>query len=391
MEIAVVIVNYNVKYYVEQCIRSVFRASKGLRVAVYVVDNCSSDGSIDYLSKRFPTVHFMANKTNSGFSSANNLAIKYAQSDYVALVNPDTLLSETVFRDCLELMHADAEVGGIGVKMFGADGSFAYESRRGFPSPATSFYKITGLSQLFPYSKRFGRYYMRFLDKNAKSPIDILSGAFMFLRRKTLNEVGLLDEQFFMYGEDVDLSYRITKGGYKNYYLPTPILHYKGESTKKNSTRYVKVFYQAMLIFFRKHFPHYTIGFSLLIKMAIYMRAAMALVKRAAGFFLTPKKEVEPRFIVLGSKAMIHQVRELCKRNQLTRKHSFVVASERTAPNGPYGLGIDLSLYTHVVYEMEQFSMQSILQNSAAVASNLVIGTYSQESFVLILPNKVYT
>lgn len=213
MKLSVVIVNYNVKYFLEQCLVSVLKATEDITSEIFVVDNASSDDSLEYLIPRFPKVRFIENKENVGFSRANNMAIKQSTGEYVLLLNPDTLIGENVLKDCITWMDSCAKTGGLGVKMLGADGAFAFESRRGFPSPMTSFYKITGLCNLFPYSRRFGKYYLRYLDKNQINRIDIISGAYMFLRREALNESGLLDESFFMYGEDIDLSYRITLVG----------------------------------------------------------------------------------------------------------------------------------------------------------------------------------
>lgn len=391
MRIAVIIVNYNVKYFVEQCIHSIQRASKGLKVDVYVVDNCSSDYSINYLRPRFPDVTFIVNDDNEGFSKANNKAILASKSDYVALVNPDTLVNEKIFQDCLRAMQADKKIGAIGAKMHGADGQFAYESRRGFPSPMTSFYKISGLAKLFPYSKRIGRYNLRFLDKNESNVIDIISGAFMFIRRKALDRVGLLDEQFFMYGEDIDLSYRITKAGYKNFYLPTTLIHYKGESTKTESVKYVKIFYEAMVIFFRKHFSHTGFLFSCLIKMTIALRACLALIPRTirkviALFNLSKKKNVFC-FIVLGSEKTIHQVRELCEHNGLNAAHRFIIANERTNNQGHLLIKKELAAYTHVVYDLETYSLNRVIELlSSKESQNIKLGTYSTITHKLILP-----
>ena len=179
------------------------------------------------------------------------------------LLNPDTLVAEDTLRSCLDFLDARPTVGAVGVRMLNSDGSFAPESRRGLPTPFTSFCKMTGLWTLFPKSRLFGRYYMRYLNPDEANPIEVISGAFNMVRRKALDQIGLLDEDFFMYGEDIDLSYRLLQGGWENYYLPCTILHYKGESTVKSSFRYVNVFYKAMLIFFNKHYGprHRTVNF----------------------------------------------------------------------------------------------------------------------------------
>jgi GT2 family glycosyltransferase len=284
MKLSVVIVNYNVKYFLEQCLLSVIKASEGLDVEVFVVDNNSVDGSVKMLAKKFPEIKVIENKDNKGFSKANNQAIRIANGEYILLLNPDTVVEEDTFVKVIRFMDEHPEAGGLGVKMFDGKGNFLPESKRGLPKPDVAFYKIFGLSKLFPKSKTFGRYHLGFLDPDKTHEVDVLSGAFMLLRKKALDKVGLLDEDFFMYGEDIDLSYRIIKGGYKNFYFPeTRIIHYKGESTKKSSVNYVFVFYNAMLIFARKHFTHSNAKmFSFLINFAVYFRAFAALLSRFA-------------------------------------------------------------------------------------------------------------
>ncbi len=280
VKLSIVIVSYNVRYHLEQCLRSVFRALVGIPAEVWVVDNASTDGSVEYLKERFPDALFIANKDNRGFSYANNQAIRQSKGEYVLLLNPDTLVAEDTFRVCLNFLDAHPQVGATGVRMLHPDGSFAPESRRGLPTPFTSFCKMSGLGTLFPNSHIFGRYYMRYLDVEQPNPIEVISGAFNMIRRKALDQIGLLDEDFFMYGEDIDLSYRLLQGGWQNYYLPCVILHYKGESTEKSSYRYVHVFYEAMLIFFNKHYGkrHYILGS--LIRLAVYARALMDMWER---------------------------------------------------------------------------------------------------------------
>lgn len=284
MQLSVVIVNYNVEYFLEQCLRSVYTALQNVEGEVWVVDNNSVDGSVRMVRDKFPQVKLIANKENTGFSYANNQAIKESTGKYILLLNPDTLVEEDTFEKVVAFMDAHPDAGGLGVKMIDGRGIFLPESKRGLPTPAVAFYKIFGLSALFPKSKRFGRYHLGYLDKDKTHEVDVLSGAFMLMRKETLDKVGLLDEEFFMYGEDIDLSYRIQKGGYKNYYFPdTRIIHYKGESTKKGSVNYVFVFYRAMVIFARKHFSQQNAAmFSFLINMAIYLRAGLAIVRRFA-------------------------------------------------------------------------------------------------------------
>ncbi len=279
MKLSIVIVNYNVRYFLEQALLSVRKAIRGIDAEVFVVDNNSVDDSVEMVRVRFPEVILIANKHNPGFSIANNQAIHQSKGEYVLLLNPDTIVNEDTFQKCIDFMDEHPEAGGLGCRMIDGSGKFLPESKRGFPSPFVAFCKTFGLSTLFPKSKIFGRYHLGYLDEHEVHEIEVLAGAFMLMRKSVLDEVGLLDESFFMYGEDIDLSYRIIKGGYKNYYFPeTTIIHYKGESTKKGSLNYVRVFYNAMIIFAKKHFTG-TKGwlFILMLQAAIYFRAGITL------------------------------------------------------------------------------------------------------------------
>lgn len=282
MKLSVIIVNYNVQHFLEQCLHSVRKASKNVSLEVFVVDNNSVDGSVEMVKEKFPEVLLIENKKNTGFSYANNQAIKVSKGEYVLLLNPDTVVEEDTFEKVIAFMDAHPDAGGLGVKMLDGKGNFLPESKRGLPTPSVAFYKIFGLSKLFPKSKTFGKYHLGYLNKDQTNEVDILSGAFMLMRKSVLDKVGLLDETFFMYGEDIDLSYRIILGGYKNYYFPeTRIIHYKGESTKKSSVNYVFVFYRAMVIFAEKHFSQNNAKlFSFLINLAIYLRAGAAISAR---------------------------------------------------------------------------------------------------------------
>jgi len=294
MKLSVIIVNYNVRAYLDQCLRAVLEAMKGIGGEVFVVDNLSTDGSVELVRDSYPGVKLIANVENVGFSRANNQAIRLAQGEYVLLLNPDTVVGEDVFDKVIAFMDTHQKAGGLGVKMVDGTGRFLPESKRGLPTPSVAFYKIIGLARMFPRSRVFGRYHLGHLAEDDTARIEILSGACMFLRKKTLDQVGLLDESFFMYGEDIDLSYRITLGGYDNYYFPEArILHYKGESTKKSSVNYVFVFYNAMAIFAQKHFTRKGPDlFAWLIRGAIYLSAAGAIVMRFLRRALLPLLDV---------------------------------------------------------------------------------------------------
>lgn len=282
MKLSIIIVNYNVKHFLEQCLHSVYKATHKISAEVFVVDNNSVDGSCVMVQDKFPEVILIENKDNVGFSKANNQAMRISKGEYVLLLNPDTVVEEDTFTKSVQFMDETPDAGGLGVKMIDGKGSFLPESKRGLPTPMVAFYKIFGLSSIFPNSKVFSKYHLGYLSDNEIHEIEILAGAFMLMRKTTLDKVGLLDEDYFMYGEDIDLSYRITKGGYKNYYYPkTTIIHYKGESTKKGSINYVRVFYNAMIIFARKHFSKGNANlFSFFINLAIYFRALIAIANR---------------------------------------------------------------------------------------------------------------
>ncbi len=290
MKLSIIIVNYNVEHFLEQCLISVQKASKEINSEIYVVDNNSIDGSVAMVKEKFPEVIIVANKENLGFSKANNQAIKLSKGEMVLLLNPDTIVEEDTFTKCLKFMDEHEDAGGLGVKMIDGKGKFLPESKRGLPTPSVAFYKIFGFSYLFPRSKKMGQYHLGYLSKDQNHEVQILSGAYMLIRKTVLNKIGLLDENFFMYGEDIDLSYRIIQGGYKNYYFSkTNIIHYKGESTKKSSVNYVFVFYNAMIIFAKKHFSTKNAKlFSFFINIAIYLRAGIAILNRVIKKYSLP-------------------------------------------------------------------------------------------------------
>lgn len=240
-----------------------------------MVDNHSTDESLAYLKPKFPQVKFIENNTNNGFGKACNRGLATASGEYVLFLNPDTLVAEDSFIQCISFFKSNPDCGAIGVKMIDGSGAFLKESKRAFPSPQTSLFKLAGLAYLFPKSKLFSRYHLGHLDKEQNHEVDVLAGAFLMTRNEILKKVGSFDEAFFMYGEDVDLSYRIQKAGYKNFYFSgTTIIHFKGESTKRGSLNYVRMFYQAMMIFVQKHYGGAKAGvFHFSIRLAILVRA----------------------------------------------------------------------------------------------------------------------
>jgi len=290
MELSVIIVSYNVRHFLEQCLYSVRKAAEHHTCEIFVVDNNSADGSCSLVTNLFPEVRLIRNTDNAGFSAACNQAIRISKGKFILLLNPDTVVEEDTFTKCLDFMKEHPDAGAMGVKMINGNGKLLPESKRALPTPATAFFKLSGLAWLFPKSRLFNRYYLGHLDSSETTEAEIISGAFMFINKEALERTGLLDENFFMYGEDIDLSYRLIKAGYKNYYFPgVKIIHYKGESTRKSKINYIVYFYRAMLIFTKKHYGKKgSISFTFLISLAIYFWGLIALLKSFFKRFLLP-------------------------------------------------------------------------------------------------------
>lgn len=244
---------------------------------IIVVDNCSSDGSVDYLLKLFPQVLFIANTDNVGFGKACNQGLSAAKGEYILFLNPDTLVPEDCITSALAIFSSKENIGALGIRMIDGKGRFLKESKRGFPSIKASFFKLSGVNRFFSGSRFFDSYYMGHLDDKKDQYVEVLAGAFMLIPRNVLQKIGGFDEAFFMYGEDIDLSYRIFRAGYKNYYLSDPaIIHFKGESTSKSSLSYVKNFYQAMSIFVNKHYQgSKKTGLNLFLNAGIWSHASL--------------------------------------------------------------------------------------------------------------------
>lgn len=376
MKLSVVIVSYNVRRFVEQCLDSVQKASEGIDTEVFVVDNDSADDTVEVIGSRYPWVHLIANGENLGFARANNIAIRQAQGEYVLLLNPDTVVAEPTLREAVNFMDAHPQAGGIGVRMHNADGTLAPESRRAIPTPWVSFCKMLGFSR---------RYYMSHLSWDEPGRIEVISGAFCLLRRNALDQIGLLDEDFFMYGEDIDLSFRLLKGGWENWYIPADIVHFKGESTQKSTFRYVHVFYQAMLIFFRKHYGHLGFFITLPVKLAIYVRALMALcqmqwerLRRSLGF---SEQSADVRYIFVGSPLMTDACQSIA-----TRRGLSAVSCHQLSDVQPVA-----DTFTFIVYDASAFTYGQMLEASADFASRYPatdqrLATYHASTQTIVTP-----
>ncbi len=372
MKLSVVIVNYNVELYLQQCLLSVFQ-SKNIDFEVFVVDNNSPDNSCQMVKDKFPEVKLIENKFNAGFAKANNQALALSKGEYVLLLNPDTVVCEDTFENVCRFMDENPDAGSLGVKMLDGYGNFLPESKRGFPSPFAAFCKIFGLSKLFPKSHLFGKYHVRYLSENKTHAVDILAGAFMLMRSNILKKIGFLDEKFFMYGEDIDMSYRITLAGYKNYYLPERIIHYKGESTHKDTLKYVKIFYESILIFFKKYYHKSGFLFTISIKFAIFFRAALAALSRIIAFVLPKKKKVISKAGLIGNTAEL--------------KHLFDFSVEIPSNEGISNIKsiIKSEKIKYIALDTNSFTFKEIISFAESISyAECEIGIYHPKEKILV-------
>ncbi|MGE5683197.1 MAG: glycosyltransferase [Bacillota bacterium] len=278
IDLSIIIVNFNVKEFLQNLLNSIQRSSPQTSKEIIVIDNASDDGSVEIIKEKYPYVKLIANKKNLGFGAANNMGLEMAKGEYILLINPDTIVQEDTFDKLIKFFERTPEAGLAGCKVLNSDGTLQLACRRSFPGPWTSFCKVTGLSTLFPKSRIFAKYNLTYLDENQTHEVDAISGAFMMMKREVYLSVGGFDPQFFMYGEDLDLCYRIQKAGFKVYYVhETQIIHYKGESTKRSSMDETKVFYDAMHLFVKKHFSSSFIV-EVILQFAIVLRKTLAFV-----------------------------------------------------------------------------------------------------------------
>lgn len=359
MDISVIIVNYNVREFLNNALISLFKALEGYSSEIFVVDNASDDGSVELVQQRFPLVHLIVNKTNVGFAKANNQALALSTGKYLLLLNPDTLVQEDTFEKLVEFFTLNNEAGMVGCKILNPDGSLQLACRRSFPTPWTAFTKTFGLSSLFPKSKLVARYNLTFLDPDKSYEVDAISGSFMMLKREVYEQVGGLDETFFMYGEDLDWCFRIQRSGWKVFYVPyTSIIHYKGESTKRSDIDELKVFYNAMRLFVRKHHTGSTF-FEWFIYSGIYFRRVIADVSRL----------VKPLAVILFDMLIVSGnilIGEYIRKNNLFTFPEYAYPWTFVIPSGI----VFLSLLLNGVYT--EFKL-SVSRSMAAVFSAFVI------------------
>ena len=380
--VSVIIVSYKVRYYIEQCLNSVLRSVPDAEI--FVVDNDSSDGSVEYLRKRFPQVEVIANDFNAGFGRANNMALAKATGRYVLFLNPDTVVAERTIPGCIEYMDAHPETGAVGVRMQYGDGHFAMESRRSLPTPSVSFWHMTGLGRLFPRSKVFAKYHLTYLDNADECRIEVVSGAYMFVRKEALDKTGGFDETFFMYGEDIDLSYRILLQGYQNRYLPLPIVHYKGESTIKTSFKYAKVFYDAMLIFYNKHFKRRNLMFPVVVRMVVGVRKVFTYILQNIWARRAMLADFKEDCLYVGRKETFADVERLLSRSNILCNVRLVESLDSIGHSLD---GVLTDNVDAVLFDIRAFSYDEIMDWMYARASEnrrYTMGLYSEESGRLI-------
>ncbi len=319
--LSIIIVNYNVKYFLAQCLYSVQKAIEELDAEVIVIDNNSTDESVAWLQPKFPWVIFVANQQNTGYAKANNQGWRLAKGEYVLFLNPDTILSEDTFSKSLQVLKEQPRTGAVGVRMIDGRGRFLPESKRGFPTAAASFYKLSGLIRLFPHSKTIAQYYLGHLPEKENNEIDVLSGAYMMVRKKILERTNGFDETFFMYGEDVDLSYRIQQEGYTNYYLANcTIIHFKGESTRKD-IKYVRLFYNAMNIFVKKHYGQ-SLWFVILLQVAIGFRGVLSSIAKLFSSGKQPATSNKTvHTLICGTAAEIKQAEDILLQDRRVKRN----------------------------------------------------------------------
>ncbi|HLO71811.1 MAG TPA: glycosyltransferase [Flavipsychrobacter sp.] len=301
MKISVIIVNYNVKYFLEVCLHSVLRATNGFDAEVIVVDNNSTDGSMQMVAEKFPTVIRIENKDNAGFGRANNQGVAIAKGEYILFLNPDTVMPEDFFTKTIGYMDAHPEAGSIGPKLLDGKGQFAPDGKKSFPSLSVAIFKTTGINKVFSKSPYFNKYYAVHIGEDETAAVDVLSGCCMLVRTAVLPSIGgAFDEDYFMYCEDVDLSYRIQKAGYQNIYFPeATLIHYKGESTRKATLSYVRIFNEALSTFVRKHYSKGNAQlFTIFINIGIVLRAILGVIKQVLKVLRMPMFDA---LIMLGT------------------------------------------------------------------------------------------
>lgn len=340
MQLSIIILNYNVRYFLELCVLSVQNAIQNSDAEIIVIDNNSQDNSCEMMKKRFPNIKFIENKENSGFPKGNNIGVAAAKGEYICILNPDTVVAEDTFSKVLAFAKKQKELGIVGVKLIDGTGNFLPESKRGIPTPFVAFTKIMGLYKIFP--KTFGKYYAQHISENQTGKVDILVGAFMLMKRDLYLEIGGFDENCFMYSDDIDLSYMALKKGKTNYYFhETSVVHYKGESTVKDET-YMKRFQEAMNFFYQKHFK-VSLLFSVFMKVGIVF---FSMIKKFQG---KPKLKSRPEKYILVSE-------DEALREKFENKWRTLVERQRITKS------FANNIKTEIIFDQNQLDFKTIIQ-----------------------------
>jgi len=375
VKLSVILVSFNVKCFLEQSLCSVRKAISTNNslindAEIIVVDNNSQDGTVDYIKTKFPEARFILNKENTGFAKANNQALKQARGKYILFLNPDTIVAEDSFSTCISFLESTPQAGAAGLRMIDGSGIFLKESKRGLPLPWASFCRLSGLTAIFPHSKLFASYYLGHLNEYENNVVDVLSGAFMMIKKEVLDQTSGFDEQFFMYAEDIDLSYRIQKAGFSNYYFAdTTIIHFKGESTKKD-LRYVKLFYKAMLQFMNKHFKSAGL-FIFFMKTGVWFRSKIA----AIPFLFTGKQYIPKNYKTF----LTGEAKETQRLKTLLPNTGRIIVEDQTKCNEMiFCEGIDFS-FKKIIQSIER-SNHSLLFKIHASGSDSIVGSDSKVS-----------
>ena len=397
MQLSVIIINYNVKYFLELCLLSVEKAMKNMDGEIIVIDNNSDDGSFNFFENRFPQVTFIWNDVNSGFAKANNQALKIAKGEFILFLNPDTVVPGDCFEKSIAFIQSKNNEIALGIKMLDGSGKFLKESKRAFPSPVTSFLKLAGFPKIFPRSKTFAKYYLGNLDENKNHQVDVLAGAFILIPKKILEKTGGFDEDFFMYGEDIDLSYRIQKAGFNNYYFAeSAIIHFKGESTRKESLNYVKMFYKSMSIFVKKHFGKKKAGFyNLGLHSAIFFRGSLSAFSRIAKNKSNKKSKYpgEKKVVIAGSEKEFLTVKNILEKAGRDKTIIGRIETDHIFSNNTIGTFYNLeNVFTfsgadEIVFCEGSLSFQQIIEAMQKVPGKVAIKIFAKDGNAIIGSN----
>ncbi|WP_306352954.1 glycosyltransferase family 2 protein [Flavobacterium sp. '19STA2R22 D10 B1'] len=376
MKLSVIILNYNVRYFLEQCVQSVQKALVDIEGEIIVIDNNSSDDSCAMMKKQFPEVILIENKENSGFSKGNNIGVEKAKGEYLCILNPDTVVAEDTFSKVLAFAEKQTDLGIVGVKLIDGTGHFLPECKRGIPTPWVAFTKIFSLYKLFPKTEIFGKYYAQHLSENETGKVDILVGAFMIMKTELYRKVGGFDEACFMYSDDIDLSYTILQENKQNYYFhETTVIHYKGESTVKDGT-YMKRFQEAMRFFYKKHFKG-SAFFELFMSLGIVF---FSILKKFQG---KPKAKTncDSYILISESEKLLSELKEILQKNVVVHKIKSEknVISQQIKDGGNVEIIFDNNFinYKTIIGDMQRLRIKGITFKIKPENTHYIIGSNS--------------